>query len=156
MNDVKIKHPPSTILEYDYITDGMYIGTNQCCRTHFDETLKKKGITAVISLEKGKVDTPFGVDFYSWIPVEDHTPPTMDQLAFGVSALAKLVSLHQKIYVHCQNGHGRAPTLVAAYLIRKGESPGDAEEFIKSRRPAIHLEDSQREALIKFNRNKKT
>jgi len=156
MNNNEIKHPPSTILEYNHITDGIYIGTNQCCRTHFDETLKKEGITADISLEKDRVDAPFGVDFYSWLPVEDHTPPSIEQFEFGVSALEKLVSMNQKTYVHCQNGHGRAPTLVAAYLIRKGQSPENAEVFIKSQRPSIHLEESQRAALIKFNNNRNT
>jgi len=39
---MKNEHPKIQILEYNYITDGIYIGTNQCCQTHFDERLKKK------------------------------------------------------------------------------------------------------------------
>jgi len=138
-------------LDYNYITDGIYIGTNQCCQTHFDEELLKQGIEADISLEEERVDAPFGVKFYVWIPTKNHTPPNSDQLAFGVTVLEKLVALNKKIYVHCQNGHGRAPTLVAAYLIKtKNMAPEKAEEFIKSKRPTIHLENVQREALNKF------
>lgn len=144
------EHPQIKQLEYSYITDGIYIGTNQCCQTHFDERLKKEGIVADISLEEERIDTPFGLEFYVWIPIKNHTAPTQDQLDFGVSILEKLVSAGKKVYVHCQNGHGRAPTMVAAYLIRKGKSVDEAIDFIKKKRPAIHLEKTQKEALTKF------
>lgn len=150
---MKIDHPQIKELEYNKIIDGIYIGTNQCCQTYFDEELKKKGMTADISLEKDRLDAPFGVDFYIWMPVENHAPPKRDQLEFGVAVLEKLVAMNKKIYVHCKNGHGRAPTLVAAYLIKKGKSPAEAEAFIKSKRPAMHLEGIQRQALEDFGKN---
>ncbi len=149
---MNIDHPKIKQLEYNYIADGIYIGTNKCCQTHFDEKLKREGIEADISLEEEHVDAPFGVAFYVWIPVKDHIAPTHDQFDFGVSTLEKLVSLKKKIYVHCQNGHGRAPTMVAAYFIKKGKSPDEAIEFIKAKRPSIHLEDTQREALVEFSK----
>ena len=62
----------------------------------------------------------------------------------------KLVTQDRKVYVHCKNGHGRAPTLVASYLIRKGKNAEEAEAFIKSKRPSVHLDDIQREALQEF------
>jgi len=148
-----IDHSQIKELEYNNITDGIYIGTNQCCQTHFDERLKKEGITADISLEEDRLDAPFGVDFYIWIPVKNHTAPKPDQLEFGVSVLEKLVSMKKKVYVHCKNGHGRAPTLVAAYLVKKGKTPEEAEGLIKTKRPSIHLEDVQRKALKDFNKN---
>lgn len=137
-------------LEYNYIVDGIYIGTNQCCQTHFDEKLKHEGINADISLEDDRVDAPFGVKFYIWIPVKNHTAPTNEQLDFGVATLKKLAGMKKKIYVHCQNGHGRAPTLVAAYLIRQGKTSTEAINFIKSKRPTIHLEEVQSSALETF------
>lgn len=30
-------HSHKTTLEYDHVVDGIFIGTNQCCQTHFDE-----------------------------------------------------------------------------------------------------------------------
>lgn len=149
-------HPQAKQLEYNYITDGIYIGTNQCCQTHFDERLKKEGVGADISLEEERIDAPFGVNFYVWIPIKNHAAPTKKQLDFGVSVLEKLVLMKEKVYVHCQNGHGRAPTLVAAYLIRQGKTPVEAISFIKSKRPAIHLEEVQNSALETFfNQQKK-
>lgn len=143
-------HPKISILEYNYIADGIYIGNNQCCQTHFDEKLKQEGIESDISLEEERVDTPFGVQFYVWIPVKNHTAPTSEQLSFGVATIEKLVGMQKKIYIHCQNGHGRAPTFVAAYLIKKGKTVDEAINFIKDRRPTIHLEKVQKNAVEEF------
>lgn len=140
-------HPDIKELEFNYIVDGIYIGTNQCCQVHFDEKLKKEGIEVDISLEADKIDHPFGIDFYIWLPVENYQPPKPDQIDFGVSAIEKFVSMKKKVYIHCQNGHGRAPTLVAAYLIKNGKTVDGAIALIASKRPSIHIEDSQKEAL---------
>lgn len=146
-------HPENPELNYDYIVDGIYIGTNQCCVLGLVEVLKKEGITADISLEEDRLDAPFGVDVYIWIPVVDEMSPTYDQLSFGVESIEKLVSQKRKIYVHCKNGHGRAPTFVAAYLIKKGHKLEDALELIKSKRPSIHLHESQRKLLEEYYEN---
>jgi len=143
-------HPAVPILEYNYITDGIYVGTNQCCQAHFDEKLKSEGIEADISLEEERVDTPFGVEFYTWIPVRNHAAPTQEQLRFGVSVLDELVAMQKKVYVHCRNGHGRAPTMVAAYLIKKGKGVEEAIRFIKTKRPSMHLESVQEDSLRDF------
>ncbi len=145
-------HQHSKQLEYNYITDGIYIGTNQCCRSHFDETLsEKEGIEAAISLEKDRIDRPFGIDMYLWIPTENHTAPSEEQLDLGIVNLKQLVLMKKKVYVHCKNGHGRAPTLVAAYLIQKGKTIEEAIDFIKTKRPSIHLEEKQIDALKVFS-----
>src|SRR3989339_177930 len=81
-------------IDYNHIIDGIYIGTNQCCRMHFDELLKnKEGITADISLEENHLDMPFGVDFYTWLPTVDDNPSNPDQLALGASILKQLAAL---------------------------------------------------------------
>ena len=52
--------------------------------------------------------------------------------------------------MHCKYGHGRAPTLVAGYFIKKGKTTEEATDFIKAKRPSVHFEDIQKEALLKF------
>jgi len=143
-------HPDHKPLDYDYITDGIYIGTNVCCQLHFDERLVEEGIEADISLEGERVDAPFGVRFYLWLPVIDHTAPTPEQLEVGITMLETLVRLKKKVYVHCKNGHGRAPTLVAAYLIKQGKTVEEAEQLLKTKRSAVHIRDVQKEALQSF------
>lgn len=146
-------HSKTPILEYNYITDGIYIGTNQCCVMGLAEVLKKENITADISLEENRLDAPFGVDVYVWIPVADQMAPTQDQLSFGAESIEKLVSQNRKVYVHCKNGHGRAPIFVSAYLIRKGYKPEEAVGLIASKRPGVHLHKPQEEAIREYHEN---
>jgi len=148
----EISHPPIKTLEYNLIIDGIYIGTNVCCQTSFDEKLKDENIEADISLEAERIDKPFGVNFYIWLPVKDHEAPSIDQLEFGVMVIEKLIAMKKKIYIHCENGHGRAPTLVAAYLMQQGKTFDEAISFIKERRPTIHLSESQIECLKAFKK----
>lgn len=140
-------HDPDAPLDYNYITDGIYEGTNQCCAVGLLDVLKREGITADMSLEDVKLDQPFGVEMYVWLPTPDHTPSTQDQLSFGAAALEKLVEQKKKVYLHCKNGHGRASVMLAAYLINRGHDPESAFAIIKEHRPAAHLQDSQKEAL---------
>jgi hypothetical protein len=141
-------HKLSKELDYNQITDHIFIGTNMCCQTHFDEKLKDKGITADISLEADRIDAPYGATSFLWLPTINNTPPSPEQFEIGINALKKLEQLNIKVYVHCQFGHGRAPTLVAGYLIKeKGMSVDEAIGYIKTKRPVIHLEDVQIAAL---------
>jgi hypothetical protein len=144
------KHP---LLDFSKITPLIYIGTNACCSVHFEERLLQKGIRADISLEKGRVDLPLGADYYLWLPTIDHTAPSVDKLELGVSTLQFLASKKIPVYVHCKNGHGRAPTLVAAYFIATKKMPADeAIALIKEKRPGVHIEPAQRKALQKFEK----
>ncbi|PIN73930.1 protein phosphatase [Candidatus Woesearchaeota archaeon CG10_big_fil_rev_8_21_14_0_10_45_16] len=151
LTTIMAKHG-SLLFEYSQITPNIYVGTNMCCQTHFKKVLVKKGISADISLEQERVDKPFGVSYYCWLPTKDHTPPDRKQLLIGVQLLTSLISHKEKAYVHCQRGHGRAPTLVAAYLISQGKSVEDAIDLIKKKRPSIHLEKNQILALKRFGK----
>lgn len=138
-------------LDYNQITDNIYIGTNACCRTHLDEKLKESGFQADISLEGERIDAPYGVEFFLWLPTKNSTAPSPEQFELGIKNLKHFEDKNIKVYVHCQFGHGRAPTLVAGYLIReKGMSAEQAVAFIKERRTVIHLEEIQIEALRKL------
>jgi atypical dual specificity phosphatase len=148
------EHKPGDPLDYNYIADGIYAGTNQCCALGLVDVLKKEGITADISLEDARLDNPYGVEMYAWIPTADNTPPTRDQLTFGVQVLQELVRQKRKVYVHCKNGHGRTSTLLATYFISQGSTVDKAIGIIKAKRPAIHLQESQKEALKIFTHHK--
>lgn len=145
-----VKYPKDLILEYSQIIKYIYIGTNKCCEPHFAKIFLKKGIRADISLEKVRIDSPFGVDFYLWLPVKDHHSPSFNQLLIGASFIRNLVKQKIKCYVHCRHGHGRAPTLVAAYLILEGMKGDEAIRFIKKKRSVIHLNNVQIDALKNF------
>ncbi len=148
---VYIPHPKHILLEYNQVTEQIYLGTNQCCQLHFEESLLKAGIRADISLEKERLDTPFGVDFFLWLPVADYEPPSQEQLLIGVRTLKELVDNNIKVYVHCKRGHGRSPTLVTAYFILEGLSASKAIKRIRDKR-RIHLRLGQIKVLKEFER----
>jgi predicted protein tyrosine phosphatase len=146
------RHSTAVAFEFSKITSQIYLGTNQCCRTHFKKNLLANGITADISLEKEHLDAPHGVTYFLWLPTRDHHAPTQEQLHHGVRFLEDLVRDREKVYVHCQHGHGRAPTLVAAYFVKTGMAPDEAFAAIKKRRPNIHPNAEQRRAVGAFVR----
>ena len=151
---MKVNHE-CVIFEYNQITPNIFLGTTECCITHFKKELLKKGISAVISMREKHQDKPFGVKSYLWLPTKDHTAPSQDQLDLGVSFIRNLVSKNKKVYIHCKQGHGRAPTLTAAYLISTGLITKEALKLIKKNRPVIHPNKKQIKDLEKFEKRLK-
>lgn len=138
------------ITNYSQINEFIFLGSNFCCRTHFSQELLSKGITTDISLEDERIDAPAGVKAYLWLPVKDHFAPTKYQFYLGIQTIDYALKNRQKVYIHCMNGHGRGPTLTIAYFIYKGMKPKEAHDFVKEKRPEVHLEEDQLEALQDF------
>lgn len=136
--------------DYSEIDEGVIIGTNMCCQFGFAKELLARDVRADISLEEENVDAPRGVEYFLWLPTPDGHAPSPDKLALGVSTLRFLAERRIKVYVHCKNGHGRAPTLYIAYLMSGGMSFDAALDALKARRPTAHLTEEQREALRAF------
>lgn len=145
--------PEHTSFNYDKIINNLYIGTNQCCIVHFKTSLTKKGIQADICLEKEHLDNPTGAKYFLWLPIKDKSAPTQKQLLIGANAIKSFIDNNIKTYVHCKNGHGRSPTLVAAYLIleKKITAEKALEEIRKKRK--IHPTKNQIKALKEFEKN---
>lgn len=137
-------------INYSQITEQIFVGTNACCKMHFDATLLRQGVTADISLESERIDAPWGIKYFLWLPTIDHTAPTMEALALGVQMLRFCIDRGLKVYVHCKNGHGRAPTLVAAYLVSQGMTVAKAIKTIQKQRKEIHVEPVQLARLQQF------
>src|SRR3990172_6055779 len=141
--------------DYSKITDNIYIGSDLCkghvCPIH-SQQFKELGVTAEINLTAEHKETPPDhMDIYAWIPVEDRKAPSPDQLEVGTSIIDQMVARGKKIYIHCKVGHGRSPTMVAAYFIRfKGMDVNQALLAVREKRPEIHPEDEQLKALEEF------
>lgn len=146
-------HPKE--FNYDYITDGIYIGSNQCCSAHLSKLLTDEGIDVDISLEEDRLDQPFGVISYAWIPVIDMDVPTIEQLEYGIKTLKYFVENGHKIFVHCKNGHGRSSTFVAAYFMKsKNINFEQAFALIKKGRQYAHMNKKQESFLKEYFNNK--
>lgn len=148
-----MRHPTDLPFEYSKITEYIYIGTNKCCKGKFVKGLLKDGIRADISLEKERIETPFGVKFYLWLPTEEHKPPSLEQLLAGACFLKSLTDQRIKVYVHCEHGHSRSLTFVSAYLILTQKmNTSKAINFVKLKRPQVHINPLQKKALNKFEK----
>ncbi len=130
--------------DYSEITPLLFVGQNACCLTHFDKTLITRGVRTAISLEQEQIDQPYGVDMFLWLPTEDHAAISHEKADFGIAALRFFAEKNIPCFIHCKNGHGRAPMLVAAYLIADhGKTAEEAIAYLKERRPVMHLQDAQ-------------
>lgn len=136
--------------DYDQISDDVFIGSNMCCQFGFAKELLAKNVRADISLEETKVDAPQGVDYFVWLPTANGQAPTPDKLDFGVRALEFFAEHKIKMFIHCQNGHGRAPTLFVAYLMKKGMTMDAAVALLKEKRPSVNLTEGQKSGLRIF------
>lgn len=139
------------MFQFNQITDLIYLGTNLCCTTiSHVKVLLDLGIKSDIDLEAERQEETPHIDTHLWLPVKDHHAPTQEQLDTGVAVINSLVKNQKKIYIHCKNGHGRSPTLLAAYFISQGMEINDAIEMIKSKRPEVHIREVQMKTLNKF------
>lgn len=135
--------------EFSKVTPSLYLGTNLCCATH-GKKLFSLGFQADISLEEERLDDFRKLKLHMWLPVKDHFAPSLMQLFSGTAALTELQERNIKTYVHCKNGHGRGPSLLIAYFIRSGMTYEEAFEFVKAKRPEIHLRSGQIKMLKQF------
>ena len=136
--------------EYSRITPRIFLGTDMCCNPHFKSELLRRGVRADISLREKHIDSPFGVNYFLWLPTKDKQAPTQKQLLVGATTIDVLVQQKVNVYVHCKAGHGRSPTLVAAYFILKGKTALQAVAAVRKQRPGIHPTARQAKALRRF------
>lgn len=140
---------------YSKVIDNLYLGSDFCqggvCLLHAEE-FRQLGIFVEINLSKEENELPpTNIESYVWLPVADGDAPTTDQFDIGTAVIDEALLNNKPVYVHCRNGHGRSPTLIAAYFIRyQGKSVDEAVAFTQGARNEIHVEFNQREALQKY------
>ncbi len=110
------------------------------------------GVTAIVNMRKEHSDVKSGVagERHLHLATVDNTPPSLNDLQRGAEFIGDEIERGGKVYIHCAVGCGRAPTMVAAYLISTGLSPESALKRIKKVRPFIHPTRSQKLVLEAF------
>jgi len=102
-------------------------------------TLARRGVTAAVSM-RGEYDDR-GEGFlpprYLHLPTVDNHAPTLEHLHQGIDFIADEVARGGQVYIHCWEGVGRGPTMLAAYLVSTGRTPGEAWAKIRAVRPFI-------------------
>jgi len=137
--------------DYDFVTDLIIVGNSFCTEDHNSmcwDDLRKHGVFADIDLRAEAVSLPGGMHAHLWLPVLDTYAPTLEQAKVGVDFIEDIVLGNKKVYVHCQHGHGRAPTLAACYFIlKKNMSVPDAIALLKEKRAGTTFSSYQQEFL---------
>lgn len=115
--------------------------------------LASMGVTGVVNMRHEYdykdqfADAPL---HYLHLPTIDNTAPTLEHLASGVEFIQRELAKGGKVYIHCQEGLGRGPTMAAAYLVSEGLSPDEAWMKIRTVRPFIRPNKAQRNRLVEF------
>ena len=115
--------------------------------------LYQAGMRGIVSV----MDEPSGIEEYReagfkalWLPTTGGKPPTVEQIKQFVQFAEPLLEKNQSVVVHCTSGNRRTGTLLAAYLVAKGENPEKALSLIREVRPTAELREAQREFLLKL------
>ena len=138
------------ILKYSKITDHIFLGASPSRIGLL--LLKFWGISSVLNLQNEKPNLGYGTPIrnYSYIPIIEFTAPTMINFKNGIRFIKKEIAKDNKVYVHCAEGIGRAPTMVSAYFISEGLTIDEAINKISKTRPFINILDNQLKSLKYF------
>lgn len=114
--------------------------------------LRERGITAVVNLRTEFDDEAAGIapERYLYLPTIDDCPPSVAQLQTGVVFIEEEIRRGGSVYVHCGAGVGRAPTMVAAYLVSTGLTTVEAWARIRQVRPFIRPKRAQIAQVRRF------
>ncbi len=115
--------------------------------------LYQTGIRGIISV----MDEPSGIKEYQeagfsalWLPITGGKAPTVEQVQDFVRFADSLLGKNQSVVVHCTSGNRRTGTLLATYLVAKGNLPKTAIELIQKVRPTAELRDAQIKFLLEL------
>jgi len=112
--------------------------------------LQSAGLTVLVSLTEEPIApemlAKYGITGLH-LPVADFTPPSMAQIEQFLATFKKAQLEARPVGIHCTAGKGRTGTMLAAYLVSKGQSASEAIAKIRRLRPGS-VETPEQEARI--------
>lgn len=147
------------LLQYSRVTPALYVGPQH--RANGKRALAQAGIAYILNMRSEFDDAAHGLTpdthpdgspadaraSYCHLPTPDDEAPSMAHLAQGIAFIESAIDGGGKVYIHCSAGVGRAPTMAAAYLIRRGYGADAALDLICSARPFITITPPQMRRL---------
>ena len=135
-----------------WVTPGLLAGMSRPPLEDLAQ-LYQAGMRGIVSV----MDEPSGINEYReagfqalWLPITGGKAPTIEQVMQFVQFAEPLLESHQPVVVHCTSGNRRTGTLLAAYLVAKGEEPESAIAIIQKARPTAELRAAQIDFLRKL------
>lgn len=110
-------------------------------------SLAEEGVTHVLDLRSEASDDPDlmqSLDL-AWlrVPMEDRAAPTHEQLADINAWLDATADPPPVLYVHCEGGLGRSPTIAIALLMQRGFTRAEAHRFVFAARAVASPTEEQ-------------
>lgn len=102
------------------------------------KNLSDKGVKSIVCLleDNGNIEAYNTNGFESlWLPVADNEAPTFEQVKKLVKFIDEQNKNNNPVAIHCQGGKGRTGTLIASYLISKGDTFEEAMNKIDEKQP---------------------
>ena len=112
--------------------------------------LYSRGVRAVIRMEERTIAANSGnvvdlVDMFE--PVPDFTPPELEQIGRMIEFIDQQVKDEKPVVVSCYAGIGRTGTVLACYLVHRGDNPTDAINRVRQLRPGS-IQTTEQEVVV--------
>ncbi|KAJ1527410.1 hypothetical protein ONE63_007392 [Megalurothrips usitatus] len=135
----------------EILPSHLYLGSQDV--TQDAELIKKHGITHILSLGVRVPSLPHCPNLsYNFVPALDLPDESIDTiLCTTLPLMEEILRKGGCLYVHCNAGVSRSPTVVIAYLIaHRGLSYGEASALVKERRPSTNPNPGFVKQLLAF------
>ena len=112
--------------------------------------LHSEGVRAVIRMEEQTIaaDSEEKFDLVDmFVPVPDFTPPKLDQIQKMIEFIDQQTAAQKPVVVSCYAGIGRTGTVLACYLVHRGQEPADAMNRVRELRPGS-IQTPEQEAAV--------
>ncbi len=115
--------------------------------------LYSQGVRAVIRMEERTIAADSGnmvdlVDMFE--PVPDFTPPGLEQTQRMIDFIDQQTAEQKPVVVSCYAGIGRTGTVLACYLVHRGEEPAEAINRVRQLRPSSIQTPEQEAAVYQY------
>lgn len=135
-----------------WITDCLAIAGAGISPENWHELVKHE-FQAIVNLRSELQDnfsTPLP-QAYLWLPTEDHTDPTPEQLLLGAQFIDTNLKAGRRVLIHCKMGIHRSATMAVAYLIYSGLSKDEAIRKLAEKGPRLYGTGENHKALDAFS-----
>ena len=141
------------VMNFGWVLDDELAGSQGPASLGDLSFLYCQGVRAVVRMEERTIAADSGgmfdlVDMF--VPVPDFTPPELDQIQRMVEFIDQQTKENRPVVVSCYAGIGRTGTVLACYLIHRGQDPVDAINRIRELRPGSIQTPEQEETVYGY------
>ena len=140
-------------MNFGWVLDGELAGSQGPASLADLSFLHAQGVRAVVRMEERTIAADTGaearlVDMFE--PVPDFTPPELEQIQRMIEFIDQQTANGNPVVVSCFAGIGRTGTVLACYLVHRGEGPAAAIELVRRVRPGSVQTEEQEAAVHRY------